>query len=84
MLSRILAACGLTTAAEVMGFLICGMLVLPAMLSIGGELNAAVVVALLLFNVLLVVAIGSREFDDFCDGEGTADGKAGKDDGKSN
>jgi len=64
-----------------MGFLICGMLVLPAMLSIGGELNAAVVVVLLLFNALLVVGIGNRELGD--DERGTA-GKAGKEDGKSN
>ena len=84
MLSRILAACGLSTAADVMGFLICGMLVLPAMLSIGGELNAAVVVVLLLFNALLVVGIGNRELGDLGDDEGRAAGKAGKEDGKSN
>lgn len=63
MLSRILKSVGLSTPDDVIGFLVCGMTALPTFLFIAGERNAAAVVMLVLFNVLLIFGIRNREHE---------------------
>lgn len=64
MFSKLLRGLGLTTADDIIGFFVCGLAVLPAMLFVAGERNAAAVVMLLLVNGLLVFGMRSREIED--------------------
>lgn len=63
MISRLLKKLGYGTTEQMMGFLICGLLVLPTILFVGGERNAAAVVMLILINTLLICGIRGREME---------------------
>ena len=61
MLSRFF---GTPSSEEVMGFLHCGLAVVPTLLLLTGYHAAAAVTMLLLLNVIIVLAIRSRENGD--------------------
>lgn len=75
MFTRLFGALGLSTADDIIGFLICGMAVLPTMLFIGGERNAAAVIVLLFINVLVIFGLRNRERENLREAERSLRGK---------